>query len=164
MPADPPLDIRIRPATLEDREFLHRIAPRLLVGYASWRDQERMLKTVDGFLQGDLEAPADRGMMVIAERADGTRLGVAGVAHNVNFTGERQAYLGELAVIEEAEGMGVGRLLVEAVERWARDNGHNLLVLDTGAANERARAFYEHLGYREESVRLAKQLGSASGS
>src|SRR5579884_1608692 len=97
MPADPPLDIRIRPATLEDREFLHRIAPRLLVGYASWRDQERMLKTVDGFLQGDLEAPADRGMMVIAERADGTRLGVAGVAHNVNFTGERQAYLGELA-------------------------------------------------------------------
>ena len=96
--------------------------------------------------------------MFIAERSDGTRLGVATVAHHVNFTGEPQAYLGELAVAEEAEGRGIGRLLADAVERWARDQGYRLVVLETGAANTRARSFYAGLGYREESVRLVKEL------
>jgi GNAT superfamily N-acetyltransferase len=89
---------------------------------------------------------------------------VVSVAHHENFTGERQAYLGELAVIEEAEGHGIGRALVDAAEQWARERGHTLLVLDTGAANTRARHFYANLGYQEESVRLVKPLGTTDQS
>lgn len=158
MPADRLLDAHIRPATPDDREFVRQIAPRLLVGYAPWRDASRMLATMERFLLESMDAPPDKGAMFIAERSNGVRLGVASVAHNVNFTGERQAYVGELAVIAEAEGRGVGRLLVDAAERWARDQGHTLLVLDTGAANARARGFYADLGYQEESVRLVKAL------
>jgi GNAT superfamily N-acetyltransferase len=158
LPAHHPGHIRIRPAASHDRDFLHGIAPRLLVGTAPWRDPRRMLATMERFLFETLDASPQDGMMFVAERSDGVQLGVAGVAHHVNFTGELQAYLGELAVIEEAEGQGIGRLLVEAAERWARDNGYDLLVLDTGAANSRARGFYANLGYREESVRLVKLL------
>jgi GNAT superfamily N-acetyltransferase len=119
-----------------------------------------MLATMEGFLMESLDRPAEEGAMFIAEGSDGEPLGVVGVAHHVNFTGERQAYLGELAVREEAEGRGIGRALVAAAEAWARENGHDLLVLDTGAANARARSIYASLGYQEESVRLVKVLVS----
>lgn len=158
MPAHHPPDVMIRPAAQDDRGFVRQLAPRLLVGYAAWRDASLMLHTMERFLLESFEAPPDRGMMFIAERSDGARLGAVSVAHNVNFTGEPQAYMGELAVVEEAEGEGIGRLLVARAEEWARDNGYHLLVLDTGAANSRARGFYARLGYREESVRLVKLL------
>jgi GNAT superfamily N-acetyltransferase len=45
-----------------------------------------------------------------------------------------------------------------AAEDWARERGLGLLVLDTGAANTRARAFYARHGYTEESVRRTKVL------
>lgn len=153
-----PSGIRIRAATPDDKEFAHQIAPRLLVGYAPWRDHARMLATMERFLLESLEASPDKGMTFIAERLGGIRLGIVSVAQHVNFTGEPQAYLGELVVTEEVEGQGVGRLLVEAAERWAREKGYGLLVLDTGSANTRARGFYATLDYREESVRLVKQL------
>lgn len=151
-------DVRIRTAAAEDKEFLTQIASRLLIGYARWRDPARMLTTVEGYLLEGLEAQPEKGFMFIAEGPDGTRLGVVSISHNVNFTGERQAYMGELAVVEEAEGRGIGRLLVEMAEQWARDNGYDLLVLETGAANSRGRGFYAKLGYKEESVRLVKLL------
>lgn len=150
--------VRIRPATPDDKEFMHRIAPRLLVGYAPWRDATRMLTTMERFLLESLAARGDKAMMFIAERADGTPLGVVTISGNVNFTGEPQAYMGELAVIEEAEGQGIGGRLVDAAEQWARENAYDLLVLDTGAANSQARGFYASRGYQEESVRLVKQL------
>lgn len=54
------------------------------------------------------------------------------------------------------------RMLVEACEHWAREQGLPFLVLHTGAANGRARSFYQHLGFREEDVKLVKPLSDAS--
>jgi GNAT superfamily N-acetyltransferase len=48
--------------------------------------------------------------------------------------------------------------LLAAVEGWAREQGLHLLVLDTGAANERGRRFYARSGFQAESVRLTKVL------
>jgi GNAT superfamily N-acetyltransferase len=56
-------------------------------------------------------------------------------------------------VAEEAEGQGIGRLLVTSVIAWATGRGLRV-ELDTGAANTAARAFYAALGFREEAVRL----------
>ena len=100
MPAHHPPDVMIRPAAQDDRGFVRQLAPRLLVGYAAWRDASLMLHTMERFLLESFEAPPDRGMRFIAERADWARLGAVSVAHNVNFTGEPQAYMGELAVVE----------------------------------------------------------------
>ncbi len=96
--------------------------------------------------------------MFVAEDAHSMLLGFVTIARNTNFTGELQSYIGELAVREEAEGLGVGKALLSAAEEWAREHRFGLVVLDTGAANTRARVFYARCGYSEESVRLVKVL------
>jgi ribosomal protein S18 acetylase RimI-like enzyme len=45
-----------------------------------------------------------------------------------------------------------------AAEHWARARGLRHLTLQTGAANEEARAFYRSLGYLEEEIRLTHSL------
>ncbi len=57
-----------------------------------------------------------------------------------------------------AEGRSAGRALISAAEEWVRVHNYSIIVLETGAANDRARAFYQRLGYQEESVKLIKVL------
>jgi GNAT superfamily N-acetyltransferase len=155
-------EIHVRPYRPSDQDFVLSLSSRLTIGMAPWRDPEKMRVVMRQFTQESTEksneATTSNAIVFIAENADGQVLGFASVAHNVNFTGEVQAYIGELVVSAEAEGQGVGHALIAAVEDWARTRGYTILVLDTGAANHRARAFYEQQGYQEESVRLVKVL------
>jgi GNAT superfamily N-acetyltransferase len=159
----PSTPVRIRPARPGDRPSLLALASRLVIGIAPWRDPSTMLGAMQRFIMEDLDRMGPQSTMLVAEAEaeHGAPLGFVSIAHHVNFTGETQAYIGELAVREDAEGQGVGRALVHAAESWAREQGYTLVVLDTGAANPRARAFYQRLGYREESVRLTKPLAPA---
>lgn len=149
----------VRPYQPGDEDFVLSLAPRLLIGIPAWRSAEKWLVSVQQWLTADFENHGTQSMLFIAENGQRKRLGFAGVAHGHHFTGEGQAYLGELAVSEEAEGQGAGQALVHACEQWAREQGYHSLVLDTGAINnERARRFYQRLGFLEESVKLAKLL------
>lgn len=156
--------IRIRSYQPVDREFVLSLAPRLVLGIQPWRDPRKMEATMRGYIIESIESVESieenvlEAAVFIAEDDLGERLGFATVERNTNFTGDPQAYLGELVVCEEAEGRGVGSALVGACEQWARDHGFTLLVLDTGGANKRARALYERLGFVEESVKLTKPL------
>jgi ribosomal protein S18 acetylase RimI-like enzyme len=153
-----PNRVRVRPFRADDREFVLELAPRLVIGCAPWRDPEKMRAAMRGFLEEDAERAGERSAVFVAEDEHGELLGAVTVGHHVNFTGEVEAYIGELAVRADREGAGVGQALVRAAEKWARAHGYGLLVLETGAANTRARAFYARLGYREESVKLARVL------
>lgn len=150
--------VRVRPFVETDREFVLSLAPRLVIGIPVWRDPERMLLTVQEWLVGSLENHGGKTMVFVAEGEQGERLGFATVSHARHFTGVGQAYIGELAVSEAAEGQGVGQALVAACEQWAREQGYAFLSLETGAANTRAIRFYHHLGFQEEDVRLVKVL------
>jgi GNAT superfamily N-acetyltransferase len=153
-----PSTIRVRPYTPDDADFVLQLAPRLVVGIPPWRDAERWLAAVQGWLSGSIARFGSDTMIFIAEDNLGERLGAATVTHQRHFTGQEQAYIGELAVSEAAEGHGVGQALVEACAQWGREHGYRLLSLETGAANRRARGFYQHLGFLEEDVRLVKRL------
>lgn len=150
--------IRVRPYAPDDAAFVLQLAPRLVIGIPPWRDPERMLATAQDWLSGSMAHVGKETMIFIAEDGQGERLGVATVSHHRHFTGEQQAYIGELAVRESAEGHGAGQALVEACTQWAREQGYRFLSLETGAANTRARGFYQHLGFLEEDVRLVKRL------
>ncbi|WP_106536881.1 GNAT family N-acetyltransferase [Haloactinopolyspora alba] len=76
----------------------------------------------------------------------------------VHWTGQRQVYVGLVAVTEQEEGRGIGRALVERLKAWSRDRGAHRIMLDTGVANHRARSFYARLGFEEESVRLSSSV------
>jgi len=155
---DPGELIRIRPFLSSDRDFMLSLAPRLVIGIAPWRDPGKMLAAMQGFINESITAIGNDAVVLIAEDMHGIPLGFLSITHNTNFTGETQAYIGEIAVSAEAEGRGIGRALMHAGEEWARTHGYSLIVLDTGAANARARAIYRRLGYAEESVRLVKEL------
>ncbi len=58
----------------------------------------------------------------------------------------------------EAEGQGVGRVLLEAAEDWAREQKLQMLSLNVFAGNARARHVYERLGYTPETLRYVKPL------
>ncbi|MEW6404493.1 MAG: GNAT family N-acetyltransferase [Chloroflexota bacterium] len=150
--------IRIRPYLPDDREFVFSLAPRLTIGMQPWRDHQLCLTAVQSWINESIDRHGKESMVFIAEDEQGARLGFATVTHETHFTGERQAYIGELATVESAEGRGVGKALLQACEQWARNQGHRILTLVTGAANERALAFYHHHGYRDEDVRLVKLL------
>jgi ribosomal protein S18 acetylase RimI-like enzyme len=149
--------IRVRPYLPDDRAFIFSLAPRLTIGMQPYRDRAAWLRAVEGWIEGSIAGHGNESMAFVAED-EGGRLGFATVTHETHFTGERQAYIGELATHEAAEGRGVGRALVGACEAWAREQGYRAIGLSTGAANVRALDFYHRLGYGDEDVRLTRLL------
>lgn len=94
-----------------------------------------------------------------AQDTEGRLLGVAFAQHRPEALSHAPAmHLEVLAVVEEAEGSGVGRALLEAVEKAAREEGAEFLTLNVFMSNEKARGFYRHLGYDEEILRCIKEL------
>jgi ribosomal protein S18 acetylase RimI-like enzyme len=58
-------------------------------------------------------------------------------------------YLARIGVAAEQRGRGLGRELIAAFERLARDSGFALASLHVARDNAGAIAFYEALGYRD---------------
>jgi aminoglycoside 6'-N-acetyltransferase I len=73
----------------------------------------------------------------------------------------RAAYVEDLWVAPEYRGRGVARQLLEAVERWARENGFDWLGSDALLDNDASHAWHRAVGF-EEVERIAvfgKPLG-----
>lgn len=66
--------------------------------------------------------------------------------------------LQSLIVKESYRGQGLGRLLVEQAERWAREKGATEFRLDVWEFAAGPLRFYERLGYRTIRRTLAKDL------
>jgi GNAT superfamily N-acetyltransferase len=109
-------------------------------------------------LQLGYEVPPAHVERTIARRGPGfeifvavvPRVGVVGwatVAIRETLTATRHAELEGLVVDDEYRGGGVGRLLLEQVERFARDAGVSMVRLRSNVLRERAHAFYERAGY-----------------
>ena len=65
---------------------------------------------------------------------------------------DRIGYVSDLYVRPDRRGRGLGRALLS---EGARLLGREVVTLDVDASNAEARAFYERLGFREQSSRLA---------
>lgn len=86
-------------------------------------------------------------------------LGLCGVHRTLTI--HRAAPLGRitiLAVVEDAHGQGVGRMLAEAAENWLRGNGCVQVEVTSNDRRTRAHAFYRHLGFERTSMRFFKTL------
>jgi len=95
----------------------------------------------------------------VARMEDGTLAGFVRVAKDQNdFTGQLQAHLLNQYVAEPYRDQGLGRRLLETAEEWARQQGLPRISLSIGARNTLGQRLYETLGYRVETLRMAKQL------
>ena len=151
---------RIRPATHADLTAVHALIERLAdFDLPPGRTAREIARADHPILLAQLQNPSDAVLFLFAEDDAGTPLGTI-FANTIRdyFTGQPVAYVEVLAVGEAAAGRGLARRLMEEVEGWAGARGCVRVDLNVFCANRRARGFYEHLGYREETVRYAKWL------
>ena len=141
-----------------DREAALLLAPRLQTGVAPWRDARAVREAVTGWIEASLGSAGTDDHEVFVAHLGEDVVGLVTVAERRHFTGEIDAYVGELVVKAGHERHGVGTLLMDAAEEWARRRGRRHLTLETGAANGAARAFYARCGFREEDIRLTKTV------
>jgi len=103
--------------------------------------------------------------------------GAAGIAgFGIMRYGEDEAHLDLLGVAPECRNEGLGRRLVEWLEKPALAAGISVVFLEVREANLGAQAFYERLGYRklarlagyyqesESAIRMGRELGCRDGS
>lgn len=57
--------------------------------------------------------------------------------------------IGPLAIIPQYQGRGLGRILLRASIKFAKDNGYDRTILCVNAENERAKALYIQEGFRQ---------------
>lgn len=156
----------VRPAQPEDAPFITGLAGRLAeVSRLPWLPHD----ATDRFAaSGCRQAAAAIGKpghaVVIASDNSDEPLGFAHVHLDQSaFTGETVGYVSVVVVAADAAGSGIGRRLMAAAEVWARQQGCALITLEVFATNSVARAVYERLGYREQTLKLAKRLDDTSG-
>lgn len=76
--------------------------------------------------------------------------------------GGPSAWVEDVVIHPEARGLGLGRLLLEAVRTWAEQRGITRLQLLADRDNGPALTFYQHLGW--QSLRLISLRMKVSGT
>lgn len=121
---------------------------------AAWREtyegllpQDLVNRITPEFYLGLLRAHPDRAAHTLVVRVDGRVMGMAQYEPKARdiFTIPQASELCALYLLRACHGLGIGRLLVEAV---AAEVPHNTLVLYVFADNHHALGFYEHMGFR----------------
>jgi GNAT superfamily N-acetyltransferase len=110
-------------------------------------------------LRKNLAALKRSGETPLVATLDKKVVGVCGVGRRIVI--HRPAPLGRitaLVVSKEAQGHGIGRILVEAAEEWMRRKGCQLVEVTSNDRRAQAHAFYRHLGYERSSIRFFKKL------
>ena len=93
----------------------------------------------------DLDGLLAPAVTFLVARRDEAAVGCGAVVHDGNGAGE----LKSMWVDPTNRGTGLGRMLLEAVERSARAQGLSLLRLETGIHQPEALGLYRAAGYRE---------------
>jgi RimJ/RimL family protein N-acetyltransferase len=133
--------IEIRPADQSDAETLAEIQRAAsLAALAHIFPPDRYPFPLEEVRGRWREAVADPGIRVVVAEEGGRALGLAGV---------RRDWLDGLYVVPEAWGSGLGRDLHDHALSLVADLGSRRCHLWVLEHNERARRFYERLGWRE---------------
>lgn len=137
--------MKIRPITPSDRaEWL-----RLLLGLHPELPQADHVPSIDAFLAS---TPIDElipSAVFVAERPDGRLGGFL----ELSLRNYAEGCLGDTPYVEswyvdeDLRGTGVGRALMEAAEKWARDRGFTDLASDALLENRLSHAAHEALGF-----------------
>ncbi|HTA38105.1 MAG TPA: GNAT family N-acetyltransferase [Candidatus Acidoferrales bacterium] len=153
--------MRVRPFTLEDREFIVGLSARFAESrLPPWRPADMIVDGTARQLETALATRGPRSEILVAEADDGTRLGFAWVLLLADFfTGGDYCKISEIATARD--GTGAGAALMNACEVWAQDRGCTLIMLNVLRDNAHARAFYEAAGYEPEYTAMTKVIGQA---
>jgi GNAT superfamily N-acetyltransferase len=140
-----PLGAQVRPARTEDAAAIAALADQL--GYPCTPTQAEQR------LRGVLPDP-QHGLFV-AETAEGRVVGWVHVFAYACLESDLRAEVAGLVVGKSHRGTGVGRLLMQQAEQWAREKGLAVVGLRSNVIRTQAHAFYERLGYTSPKTQRA---------
>jgi GNAT superfamily N-acetyltransferase len=127
----------VRVARLDDAERIARLCQQL--GYpVSSEEARRRLERIH---------QEDRHVVYVAELADGRIAGWVHVCARFLVVVDLHAEIGGLVVDEGYRGCGIGKLLMQHAEEWARGQGCWTVYLRSNVVRTGAHAFYEKIGY-----------------
>jgi len=102
---------------------------------------------------------AGGGAAFVAADGPSPAVGLVVLARHANLHAALPvAYVTALVVATEARGRGVGRALLAAAERWARDRGCGRLAVTSAEHRAEAHAFYPRWGLPYTGRRYSKPL------
>ena len=136
--------MRVRGAKPEDAKALHALACELA---ATVGDSQPGFEDVEARLLELLDGP--RSPVLVAEDA-GEVVGAASLWIKPDLAhGDTVIEVPMLVVAEGSRRTGVGRRLMDEVQKLAAENGANLIELIATSANVTAREFYRSFGFIE---------------
>lgn len=114
------------------------------------REERDLAQYFDAFARMQSE-PHNR--LIVGER-DGTVIAAYQLTfiHGLSHRATRRAQVESVRVHGDLRGQGIGREMMRDAEARAREAGCRLMQLTTDATRNRARAFYDSLGYQPTHV------------
>ena len=154
------LAITIRPAALDDTDFILSLAPRFVAfDLPKGRGKRKTLAGIRGRIERDLRELPSSDRFFVVEDATGQRIGFLHLQIQRDFfSAVRACHISDLAVAAGHDGQGIGHALLEHSRQWAKDNRCKLLTLSVFSGNARARALYESAGFGPDLLRMIKPL------
>lgn len=142
-------------------------APRPAIRDARPGDAPRLVELISSLgheideksLRKNLKSLKKTGETPLVAILDKRLVGMCGVGRRIVV--HRPAPLGRITILvvsTEAQGQGIGRMLVEGAENWMRKKGCSLVEVTSNDRRTAAHAFYRHMGYERTSIRFAKAL------
>jgi GNAT superfamily N-acetyltransferase len=144
-----------------------RPAPKPAVRDARPADSPRLVALIrelghdidEKHVRKNLTALKKNGETPLVATLGGEVVGLCGVHRTITI--HRDAPLGRITILivtEQAQGHGIGRMLVDAAEEWMRERGCKLVEVTSNDRRAAAHAFYRHLGFERTSLRFFKTL------
>lgn len=130
---------------------------RLDHGFDRWEELLSLILRSFAYMDGVIDPPSSAHRLTAAALKDKAAQEIGFVAASdacllgCAFLAERDNhfYLGKLAVVPEAQGLGIGRRLLETVEDHVRLSGKPALELQTRIELSANRQAFRHLGFSE---------------
>jgi ribosomal protein S18 acetylase RimI-like enzyme len=136
-------ELRVREASAEDAEIIHSLGAELAGAVG---DSPPSLENVRERLAELLEEP--RARVLVAE--GDVIVGVVSLWIKPDLAhGDSVVEVPMLVISEDRRREGVGKLMMEEVQRLAAENGATLIELVATTQNNPAREFYRSLGFVE---------------
>jgi GNAT superfamily N-acetyltransferase len=140
-------EIRVRPARAADIPELARLAAEL--GYPSTENEIRARLAA-------IESTPGHGLWVAeATGANGKLAGFLNAYVKRAIDTDARVEIAALVVDATQRSRGVGKLLIDRAEAWARENGCCTIGLRSNVIRDRAHKFYERLGFEHYKTQKA---------
>lgn len=149
----------IRLATSRDRIAVLELAKRLAEQGTPAGRERRQVEAADAqSIAAAIDSPSPDAALLVSDE-EGTILGFVHIKTVVDYyTQQPIGHVSDLVVAAQAQGQGLGRVLLDAAQSWATERGYTMMQLYVLPENTAARALYERSDYRAEWIKYVRRL------